>query len=180
MARDLGLDLVEIAPQERPPVCRIMDFGKHKYLQKKKQKQGHSQELTLKEVRLRPKTDDNDRDIKMKRAIKFIEQGHRVQFTMLFRGRERQHRDLAIAQFEEIAAGFGDSAKMERAPKFEGRRMTMLLAPLKKAPKSQQPKPAKPKPPKPVAGDGAAGMDVQLPPPSAAPADVSEPSGRTE
>lgn len=133
MARDSGLDLVEIAPQERPPVCRIMDFGKHKYLQKKKQKQQHTHETTLKEVRLRPKTDDNDRNIKMKRAEKFLGQGHRVQFTMLFRGRERQHRDLAQMQFQEITTFFAESAKLERPPKFEGRRMTMVLAPLKKS-----------------------------------------------
>jgi len=152
MTRELGLDLVEIAPQERPPVCRIMDFGKHKYLQKKKQKQGHSHEAVLKEVRLRPKTDDHDRDIKLKRAIKFIEQGHRVQFTMLFRGRERQHRDLALAQFSEIANGFGESAKLERPAKFEGKRMTMVLAPTRKAAKPQKPqaqKPPRPKPPRP-------------------------------
>jgi len=175
MSRDLGLDLVEIAPQERPPVCRIMDFGKHKYLQKKKQKQGHAHELTLKEVRLRPKTDDNDRDIKMKRAIRFLGQGHRVQFTMLFRGRERQHRDIAIAQFQEIANGFAETAKMERPPKFEGRRMTMLLAPLKKAPKPQQPKQPKPAKPKPEQAQGAA-MDAPIPPPSDASQEVASPS----
>lgn len=147
MTRELGLDLVEIAPQERPPVCRIMDYGKHKYLQKKKQKQqhAHSHEHALKEVRLRPKTDDNDRNIKMKRAEKFLEQGHRVQFTMLFRGRERQHRDLAEMQFREIATYFAESAKLERPAKFEGRRMTMLLAPVKKAPGSKPA--AKPKAP---------------------------------
>jgi translation initiation factor IF-3 len=129
MTRELGLDLVEIAPQERPPVCRIMDYGKHKYNLKKKQKQQPSHEVSLKEVRLRPKTDDNDRLIKMNRAEKFLEQGHKVQFTMLFRGRERQHRDLAFAAFKEIVEKFGEATKVERMPKFEGRRMTMVLAP---------------------------------------------------
>ncbi len=136
VSRELGLDLVEIAPHERPPVCRIMDYGKHKYNLKKKQKQSASHEISLKEVRLRPKTDDHDRDIKMKRAAKFIEQGHKVQFTMLFRGRERQHRDIAMQQFQEIANSFGEACKIERMPKFEGRRMTMVLAPAKRTAKS--------------------------------------------
>jgi translation initiation factor IF-3 len=168
MTRELGLDLVEIAPQERPPVCRIMDYGKHKYLQKKKQKQGHSQEMVLKEVRLRPKTDDHDREIKFNRAVKFIEQGHRVQFTMLFRGRERQHRDLALAQFGEIANAFGENAKIERPPKFEGRRMTMVLAPVRKAAKP-------PKPPKPKAEQSAKPPRETPRPPAQLPPDLTSP-----
>ncbi len=137
LTRELGLDLVEIAPQERPPVCRIMDYGKHKYNLKKRQKQQQSHEILLKEVRLRPKTDDNDREIKLKRASKFLEQGHKVQFTMLFRGRERQHRDLAFETMTEIVARFQEHTKIERHPKFEGRRMTMVLAPLKAPPKKK-------------------------------------------
>ena len=132
MTRELGLDLVEIAPQERPPVCRIMDYGKHKYNLKKKQKQHSSHDVIQKEVRLRPKTDDHDREIKMDRAERFLAQGHKVQFTMLFRGRERQHRDLAFAMFQKIIGQFGEDTKVERAPKFEGRRMTMVLAPAKR------------------------------------------------
>lgn len=150
MARDLGLDLVEIAPNERPPVCRIMDYGKHKYNLKKKQKQTQSHEVTLKEVRLRPKTDDNDRLIKMKRAEQFLAEGHKVQFTMLFRGRERQHRDLALQAFQEIIAKFEETSRVERFPKFEGRRMTMMLAPAKKSAKSGQQKPAEEKPAQPL------------------------------
>ncbi len=145
MSRELGLDLVEIAPQERPPVCRIMDYGKHKYNIKKRQKQQASHEITLKEVRLRPKTDDNDRLIKMKRADKFIEQGHKVQFTMLFRGRERQHRDIAFEAMREIVEHFGEEVKIERPPKFEGRRMTMVLAPLKPVTKKKPSTPKKEK-----------------------------------
>ena len=136
ITRELGLDLVEIAPQERPPVCRIMDYGKHKYNLKKKQKQHASQEITQKEVRLRPKTDDHDREIKMNRAARFLEQGHKVQFTMLFRGRERQHRDRAMAMFQEIVDRFAEATKVERAARFEGRRMTMVLAPAKRTSKT--------------------------------------------
>ena len=132
MSRERGLDLVEVSPNERPPVCRIMDYGKHKYDQKKKQKQHHSHEQTLKEIRLRPKTDDHDRQIKMNRAHKFLDQGHKVQFTMLFRGRERAHKDLAVGAFNQIAESLGETAKVERAIRMDGRRLTMVLAPLKK------------------------------------------------
>jgi translation initiation factor IF-3 len=132
MARDAGMDLVEISPNETPPVCRIIDWGKHKYELRKRQKKQHSHEQILKEVRLRPKTDDNDRRIKVKRAIGFIEQGHKVQFTMLFRGRERTHPDIAITAFREIVEIIGELAKVERAPRIDGRRMTMVLAPTKK------------------------------------------------
>ncbi len=145
-ARDLGLDLVEIAPHERPPVCRIMDYGRHQYTLKKRQKQSATHESTLKEVRLRPKTDDNDRNIKMNRAEKFLSQGHKVQFTMLFRGRERQHSDMARTLFMEIIEHFGEAIKVERMPKSEGRRMTMVIAPTKKI---VQPKPKKKKERKP-------------------------------
>lgn len=172
MARELDLDLVEIAPQERPPVCRIMDFGKHKYLQKKKQKSAHTQELTMKEVRLRPKTDDHDRDIKMNRARKFIEQGHRVQFTMLFRGRERQHRDLALAQFAEISNAFVELAKVERPAKFEGRRMTMMLAPIRKAGAKAPSKPAGAPPPKAASSGNAPAAPAPPAPRQAMPAEA--------
>jgi translation initiation factor IF-3 len=144
MAREAGLDLVEVAPLERPPVCRIMDYGKHKYLLKKKQKHQGSHEITLKEVRLRPKTDDHDREIKLKRAERFLEEGHKVQFTMLFRGRERQHRDLAMEAFNEIVARFGEQGKIERTATFEGKRMTMVLAPAKAAAKSKTPETSAP------------------------------------
>lgn len=135
------MDLVEVAPLEQPPVCRIMDYGKHKYNLKKKQKHGTSHEIHLKEVRLRPKTDDHDREIKLSRAAKFLEQGHKVQITMLFRGRERQHRDLAMKAFSEIAERFTEVGKVERMPSYDGRRMVMILAPGKAAPKPA-PKPA--------------------------------------
>lgn len=150
------MDLVEVAPLEQPPVCRIMDYGKHKYNLKKKQKHGASHEIQLKEVRLRPKTDDHDREIKLNRAAKFLEQGHKVQITMLFRGRERQHRDLAMKAFAEIAERFTEVGKVERMPSYDGRRMVMILAPGKATPKPA-PKPATPPPaPRPPAERPAA------------------------
>ena len=131
MARDAGMDLVEVAPTARPPVCRIMDYGKWKYTQKKHQKKSHEQQL--KEVRLRPKTDTNDRKIKLNRAIKFFKAGHKVQFTMQFRGRERFHREIAFDIFKSILDEFGERVKVDRRPSMEGRHMITILVPVKGA-----------------------------------------------
>ncbi len=132
MARDAGLDLVEVSPNEKPPVCRIINWGKHKYDQRKRQKKQHGHESVMKEVRIRPKTDDNDRMIKVKRAMSFLGQGNKVQFTMLFRGRERAHPDIALKIFRGIVEELGEQVKIERAARIDGRRMTMVLAPMKK------------------------------------------------
>lgn len=137
LAREAGVDLVEVSPNERPPVCKIMDYGKQKYLQSKRVKQKHH-EQRMKEVRIRPKTDPHDKDIKLNRAKRFLEHGDRVQFTMLFRGRERFHKEVGLRIFEQIVASLEDSAKIERAPRIMGRRMTMVLVP------SKPPKPPKP------------------------------------
>jgi translation initiation factor IF-3 len=131
MARDASMDLVEIAPNERPPVCRIMDYGKFKYQQKKKKQKSHDQ--VLKEVRLRPKTDDNDRRIKLNNALRFLRKGDKVQFTMMFRGRERAHMEIAIEIFSGIADRLGDLVKVERRPSRDGRNMVMIVAPNKPA-----------------------------------------------
>ncbi len=147
MARDAGMDLVEMSPNERPPVCKIMDYGKHKYDLSKKQKQKHH-EQKIKEVRVRPKTDEHDLEIKLKKARQFLEHGDRVQITMLFRGRERFRQDLAREQFDEIVKELADISKVDRFPRAMGRRMTVLLAPLK-VPNPQQQQPKQKKPPKP-------------------------------
>ena len=131
LAREQGLDLVEVGPLERPPVCRIMDYGKFKYQQKKKLKERASHEICLKEIRLRPKTDDNDRLIKMNRAKRFLGEGHKVQFTMLFRGRERAHQEVGLKVFKAIVEQLGDTVKVERPPRTEGARMIMVLNPQK-------------------------------------------------
>jgi len=133
MAREAGLDLVEVSPTENPPVCRIMDYGKHLYERKKKMKQAsQSHTVTLKEIRLRPKTDSHDRSIKLKHAREFLAEGNKVQFTMLFRGRERYHREIANEVFGEITRDLGESAKIERPPAMDGKRMTMIVSPQKK------------------------------------------------
>jgi translation initiation factor IF-3 len=128
MARDVGMDLVEVSPNERPPVCKIMDYGRHKYLQSKKLKQKHHERRT-KEIRLRPKTDPHDAEIKINRARTFLEHGDRVQFTMMFRGRERFHADSGYETFRDILAGLGELAKAEQPARLMGRRLTMVLAP---------------------------------------------------
>ena len=130
MARDADMDLVEVARTERPPVCRIMDYGKFKYHMKKKVRKTHH-EQQLKEVRMRPKTDDNDRSIKLNRALKFLSKGDKVQFTMQFRGRERAHREVAYAIFRGIVEELGELVKVERAPSMDGRHMIMIASPNK-------------------------------------------------
>ena len=129
MAREAGLDLVEVSPNAEPPVCRIMDYGKWVYEQKRKVKQSHKKQhiVTLKEIRLRPKIDDHDRDIKVNHALKFLEKGHKVQFTMLFRGREMAHVDRGYEIMNEILKAVDEMGKIEREPKMLGRRMTMVV-----------------------------------------------------
>jgi len=130
LARNAGLDLVEVAPKERPPVCRIMDYGKFKYTQKKHKQKSHEQKL--KEVRFRPDIGDHDRQIKLKKAVEFLEKGDKVQFTMLFRGRERFHQDLGYEMFKAFLEELGDTVRIERPPRSEGRRLVMVLAPARK------------------------------------------------
>lgn len=132
IAMEAGLDLVEVSPMEKPPVCRIMDYGKHKYEQKKRLKTASaSHQVAVKEIRLRPKTDPHDRELKLKHAQQFLGDGHKVQFTMLFRGRERFNRDFARNIFKDIVEILGDKIKVEREPMMENRRMTLLVSPSK-------------------------------------------------
>ena len=136
MARQAGLDLVEVAPTSKPPVCRIMDYGKFKYDQKKKDHKAKvkQHQIVLKEVRLRPKIEEHDRATKMKRARQFLEKGAKVQFTMLFRGREMAHRDLALEMFKEIVTELEDLGKVESPPQRQGRRITMVISPILQQP----------------------------------------------
>ncbi|MCA9256902.1 MAG: translation initiation factor IF-3 [Phycisphaerales bacterium] len=173
-ARDAGLDLVEMSPNERPPVCKIMDYGKHKYELSKKQKQKHH-EQKIKEIRVRPKTDEHDLEIKLNRARKFLEHGDRVQVTMLFRGRERFRQDLAREQFDDIVKELADVGKVDRHARSMGRRMTLLLAPLKAAPVVKKPAPKpKPKPQDAAAGEAAPNPAPQATAGESAPATPSE------
>ncbi len=131
MARDAGYDLVEVAPNARPVVCRIMDYGKWKYAQRKKEQKAkaHAKQTELKEVRLRPSTDDHDLHIKTEKAREFLAAGHKVQFTILFKGRQMAHRDIGLRQFDQIAEAFSEVAKVDTPARLQGRRMTMILSP---------------------------------------------------
>lgn len=136
-----GLDLVEVAPNSRPPVCRIMDYGKYKYAQKKKEQKAKAQrhETELKEIRIRtPKIGDHDLEIKVNHAREFLERGDRVQFSLRFRGRELAHKDEGIAVFARIKEALADVGKVIQDCKFEGRRISMALAPAKTPAKADQ------------------------------------------
>jgi len=125
------LDLVEVAPNSVPPVCRIMDFGKWRYEQKKKDQKAKTKQhqATMKEVRLRPKIEEHDQMVKTKHAREFLAKGNRVQFTMLYRGREMAHREIGEEIFKSIVEELQDVGKVESPMKFMGRRMTMVMAP---------------------------------------------------
>ena len=130
-ARDAELDLVEVAPGADPPVCRVMDYGKFKYKQKKKTHQSGPKHhvAQVKEVRLRPKTDTHDVEVKRNRAIRFLGRGDKVLVNMLFRGREMAHVDIGREILQQFAIDLEDMAKVESPPKMERNKMHMLLAP---------------------------------------------------
>lgn len=130
-AETYGLDLVEVAPQAKPPVCRIMDFGKYKYQQKKRSAESKkkSSRVELKEVKFRPKTDSHDIETKLRHARRFLEARNRVKFTVMFRGRELAHPEIPRDMLYECAKALADVADMEQSPRMEGRNMTMLLTP---------------------------------------------------
>ncbi|MGA2620165.1 MAG: translation initiation factor IF-3 [Thermoguttaceae bacterium] len=128
-ARKVNLDLVEVAPNERPPVCRIMDFGKFKYQQKKRLHKSHTHQIRIKEIRVRPKTGDHDIEVKVNRAREFLEHKDKVIVTVLFRGRELAHIDEGRRIMDGIVAKLEDVSKIEAAPMHHGRRLACTLAP---------------------------------------------------
>ncbi len=134
LAEEAGVDLVEIAPMAQPPVCRIMDYGKFKYQEQKRQ---HEQKLKqkqiqVKEVKLRPGTDENDYQIKLRNMTRFLQEEDKVKVTLRFRGREMAHQEIGMRQIERIRTDLQDYATVEQMPKMEGRQMVMILAPSKK------------------------------------------------
>lgn len=130
-AEEAGLDLVEVAPMAKPPVCRIMDYGKYKYQQKKRSAEAKkkSARVELKEVKLRPKTDDHDFLTKVRHARSFLEEGNKVKFTIMFRGREITHPEIASRMLVRAAELLTDAADVEQDGRLEGRNMTMMLSP---------------------------------------------------
>ena len=131
IAQEKGLDLVEVAPGAEPPVCRIMDFGTFKYQQQKKQQEARKKQtvIQLKEIKVRPKTDEHDYQTKLKHIRRFLDAGDRCKVTVFFRGREIVHKDRGLTILNRIVEDLGELAKTEQEPKSEGRTMTMLLAP---------------------------------------------------
>jgi len=144
IAEELGLDLVEVSPTARPPVCRIMDFGKYKYELSKKQKQSKKKQhtATVKEVKLRPKTEEHDYQFKKRHAEEFLEKSHKVKFTLMFRGRELDHKERGLKMLERMAQDLAHVGLVEREARFEGRIMVMYMAPHAGKPKAK-PKPAR-------------------------------------
>jgi translation initiation factor IF-3 len=142
MARERGLDLVEISPTAVPPVCKIMDYGKFKYEQKKKEGESKKKQhqMQLKELRLRTRTDHHDIDVKLRKAREFLEEGDKVSFYVQFRGREVVHPEIGMGLLDRCVKELSDCSKVERPPKLEGKRMTMVLMPAKATPTKPKPK----------------------------------------
>lgn len=128
-AEEEGLDLVEVAPNSAPPVCRIMDYGRYKYEQKKKATKSKGHAATLKEVKLRPRTDQHDLDFKLKNARRFLLEGDKVKVTVAFRGREIVHTALGSQQLDKVKELIGALAAVESPPRMEGRFLSMILVP---------------------------------------------------
>ncbi|WP_375457590.1 translation initiation factor IF-3 [uncultured Enterovirga sp.] len=130
-AEDAGLDLVEIAPNSVPPVCKLLDYGRFRFLEQKKQAEARKKQKTVevKEIKLRPGIDKHDYDVKMKAVQRFFEEGDKVKVTLRFRGREMAHQDLGLRLLERVKVETADIAKVESEPMLEGRQMIMILAP---------------------------------------------------
>ena len=131
IAQEEGYDLVEVSPTARPPVCKIMDYGKYKYEQEKKRREAkkHQAVVLVKEVKLRPTTDEHDLQTKLKHVKRFLQDGNKAKLTVKFRGREMAHRDLGEALLKKLIAEIGDAAKIDQPPKFEGKMLSAVLAP---------------------------------------------------
>ena len=131
MAEAAGLDLVEIAPNSSPPVCKILDYGKYKFQAQKKAAEARKKQkvVEVKEIKLRPMIDDHDYDVKMRSMKRFFEEGDKVKITLRFRGREMAHQELGYKLLNRVKEDTGPIAKVESEPRFEGRQMVMMLAP---------------------------------------------------
>lgn len=142
IAQEVGFDLVEVAATAKPPVCKIMDYGKYKYEQEKKKREAkkHQTVIRVKEVKLRPATDRHDFDVKLRHVREFLEDGNKAKITVRFRGREMAHRDLGMEILQRMIKEIGELGKIDQFPKFEGRMLTAVLSPNPAAPKKQKEK----------------------------------------
>ena len=161
IAEDQGLDLVEVAPMARPPVCRIMDYGKFKYEEQRQAREARKKQhhVQIKEVKMRPGIEDHDFDFKVRHARKFLDEGHKVKLTMMFRGRQMAHPEYGRQVLDRVFQQLEDLSKVESHPMLEGRSMVMVLAPTAKPPQAapapaaapaQQAAPAAPPAPRPA------------------------------
>jgi translation initiation factor IF-3 len=134
MAEDAGVDLVEIAPTAKPPVCRVMDYGKFKYAESKKRHEAKlkQKQIQVKEVKFRPGTDEGDYQIKLRNLIRFLEEGDKTKVTLRFRGREMAHQEFGVKLLERVRGDLDAVGVVEQFPKLEGRQMIMVLSPKKK------------------------------------------------
>jgi translation initiation factor IF-3 len=144
LAGEMDVDLVEIAPTASPPVCRLVDYGKFKYQEQKKAAEAKAKQkvIEVKEIKLRPGTDDGDYNIKLRNIRRFLEEGDKCKITLRFRGREITHQELGMAMLDRMRADLGDSIVVEQYPKLEGRQMVMMIAPGKKKSAGAAGKPA--------------------------------------
>lgn len=134
ISKEAGLDLVEVSPEAKPPVCRIMDYGKFKFQMSKRKAAARKKQkqIQIKEVKLRPATEEADYQVKLRNIIRFLENGDKAKVTMRFRGREMSHPELGLSFLEKMINQLADYALVEQQPKFEGRQIVMVLAPKKK------------------------------------------------
>lgn len=134
IAEDAGVDLVEIAPMANPPVCRVMDYGKFKYQEQKRAHEAKlkQKQVQVKEIKLRPGTDENDYQIKLRNMMRFLEEEDKVKVTLRFRGREMAHQEFGMRQLERIKADLDAVGQVEQMPKMEGRQMIMVIGPARK------------------------------------------------
>jgi len=133
VAEEAGLDLVEIAPMANPPVCKVMDYGKYRYQEQKKAQEARlkQKQIQVKEIKLRPGTDENDYQIKLRNLRRFLEEGDKAKVTLRFRGRELSHQELGMRQLERIREDLADIGVVEQMPRLEGRQMVMIIVPKK-------------------------------------------------
>ena len=183
MARDLDLDLVEVAPLANPPVCRIMDYGKYKYeeAQRARESRRKSSAVAIKEMKYRPKIGIGDFDTKTRKVSEFLAEGHKVKVTIMFRGREVFHPELGKKILDQVAERVVEVGKVEAAPRLDGRNMTMVLAPDKRAQAKRStthrdaaPEPAESTAPQPTATATQPTAPAPAPAPSAAPEPPAE------
>lgn len=144
-AQEKGMDLVEVAPEGKPPVCRIMDYGRYRYEQAKKDREArkHQKSVDVKEIKLRPKIDLHDYQTKLRHVQRFLEDGHKVKVTIMFRGREMVHKELGAQILDRVVAEVSELGAVEQYPKLEGNNLSLLIA---SRPAGTKPKPAAPRP----------------------------------